>query len=224
MNFIGKTGYNVVKLFTKLQLGLSFDFQIWGRENIPQDSPKIYCSNHFSSSDPVFVTTLMEEPIHMIIGAAFSVPFVNLFLHIGEQISAYGEARKQAVDTAVHYLEKGESVYIFPEGELGNQQQLRKFYKGLAYVYLKCPVPIVPIGLTSPQRNVKEKEVAVGAAFYHKLRVTSKNYYANIGKPMKFPQYEQMDDIREAAGHITDGVKEEVAFLIRDIKENKFWN
>ena len=216
--------YNLLKSLMKINLNLFFDFQVWGKENIPK-GPKIFCSNHFSSSDPSFVITLMKEPVHMVIGSAFGIPLVSSILKAGEQISAFTEdERKQVIKRAADFLKKGESIYIFPEGDLNDQDNLRYFYSGLARIYLEYPVPIVPIGLISPKRNVIDKDIKVKEVLYHRLTIVSKNYYANIGKPMEFPNEIKMEDPKEASKNITEKIKNIIEELIRDIKENKFWS
>jgi 1-acyl-sn-glycerol-3-phosphate acyltransferase len=217
--------YNTIRTVLRLNLSFFYDFHVWGRENIPSEGPKIFCSNHFSSSDPGFVITLMKEPVHMIIGSAFGIPGLAGILRAGEQIDAYDEnVRDRIIPEALGYLRKGESVYIFPEGDIGDQHQLRKFYTGIARIYLECPVPVVPIGLISPRRNVSDKDVKVGEVLYHQLRVVSRNYYANIGPPRTFPQYHSREDRKEAARELTEEIKGIIADLIDDIKHNKFWS
>ncbi len=225
MKFWKRIVYNTIRAITRLNLSLFYDFRVWGTENIPREGPRIYCSNHFSSSDPGFVITLMPEPVHMVIGSAFGIPGLGTLLKAGEQINAFGEEdRKKVIPEAVEYLKKGESVYIFPEGDIGNQQELRRFYTGIARIYLEYPVPVVPIGLISPRRNVTDKDVTVHEVLFHQLRVVSRNYYANIGTPMKFTEYRNMEDTRKAAGEITERIKLRISELIDDIKQNKFWS
>lgn len=218
MNFITRSIYNIVKFSIKGYLGLFMDFRVWGRENILFDGPKIYCSNHFSSTDPFFVITLMDEPVHMVIGPGFSVPVFRKILKWGEQINALLEHRKSVVKKSVEYLKKGESIYIFPEGDLNDQISLREFYTGVAKIYLEHPSPIIPIGIISPKTYVKDKKISItiGDQKYKTKTVLAGSYYANIGKPMNFP-------LEMSEKEITQKVKEEIENLIVDIKLNKFW-
>lgn len=223
MDWLTRTFYYGFRFGIKAWRKLFFDFKSWGHENIPE-GPKIFCSNHISSNDPVFAITLMKEPVHVVMGSVFYTPFIKHFLALAEQINALPEFRKLVVDRAVNYLEQGESVYIFPEGTTGNQRGLKDFYPGLARIYLKHPVPIVPIGFATPRRNIDEKEVRVGDVLFHKMVVLSKNFYANIGEPLTFPEAEAMSDTKAAETLIMTRVKEEVGRLITDIKQNKFWS
>ena len=210
-----------VKGFMKLFL----DYKIWGKDNIPRPGAKIYCSNHFSSTDPFFMITVMDEIVHMVIGPGFTIPVLKSFLKAGEQINALPDERKNVIANAVTFLEKDEAIYIFPEGELNNQKELLRFYPGIGKIYLEHPCPIVPIGIISPIRFVKERESDIddGETIHKTLTVLSGKYYANIGEAMLFPNEEAMEDKKLAAEVITEKVKKRVQQLILDIKMRKFW-
>ncbi|OHD10813.1 MAG: hypothetical protein A2086_15100 [Spirochaetes bacterium GWD1_27_9] len=224
MHWLPKSIYKIIRGAIIFYLHTFLEFKVWGEKNIPS-GPKIFCSNHFSSTDPFFVITLMEEPVHMVIGPGFNVPFIRHILKHGEQINALPEYRKEVIPNAIEYLKKGESIYIFPEGDLNDQSSFLKFYTGMAKIYLEYPVPIIPIGILSPMRYVKEKEVniKVGESLYKTLTVLSGKYYANVGEPMLFPDYEKMEDKNHAGELITDAVRVKVEQLIVDIKVSKFW-
>jgi 1-acyl-sn-glycerol-3-phosphate acyltransferase len=207
----------------KLSLQLNYDFQTWQEEPLPS-GPKIFCSNHFSSSDVHFVTTLMRDPLHVVIGPGFGIPVVGRFLHWTEQVKALTpEDRKKVVEVAVSYLKEGDSVYIFPEGRLNMQQELDVFRPGIARMYLKNPVPIIPIGLIAPKRRVKDKRSKTAG---RQMTVVSRNYYANIGKPMEFPRAIELakTDQKQAEQEICSALKEQVLSLINEIKTEKFWS
>ncbi|MDY4609358.1 MAG: lysophospholipid acyltransferase family protein [Sphaerochaetaceae bacterium] len=215
--------HGIYRTIIRLILQLNYDFQVWQETELPP-GPKLYCSNHFSSSDANFVTTLMPEPLHMVIGPGFGIPIVKNFLHWTEQIPALTSENKHAVvDTAVEHLKQGDSVYIFPEGRLNTIEQLDVFRAGLARIYLKNPVPIIPIGLIAPKRRVRRKQSQVAG---REMTVVSKNYYANIGRPMEFPEALEIakTDSKRAEEMIMEAVKSEVSRLIDDIKTNKFWS
>ncbi len=218
MNFFNKTIYNLIKFAVKSYLDVFMEFKVWGKENIPVEGPKIYCSNHFSSTDPFFVITIMDEPVHMIIGPGFSVPIFRTILKWGEQINALSFHRKTAVEKAINFLKKGESVYIFPEGDLNDQNSLMKFYTGVAKIYLGNKCPIIPIGLAAPKRDVKEKSpsLKVEGRIYKTRLVLSGKYFANIGSPLYFSHEKREEEI-------TEEIKKEIENLILDLKLNKFW-
>jgi 1-acyl-sn-glycerol-3-phosphate acyltransferase len=225
MKFFPRIAYETLKLLTKIYLHTILEFKLWGSDHIPP-GPKIFCSNHFSSTDPFFVITLMNDSVHMIIGPGFSVPIARTILKLCEQINALPENRRNVVQEAISYLKKGESIYIFPEGDLNDQNTFLKFYNGLARIYMEYPVPIVPIGIVSPKRYVKETEtnIKVGEIVYKTLTVLAGKYFANIGKPLYFDPEKLSSNYDLAVESITSDVKKEIENLVYDIKINKFWS
>ncbi len=215
--------HNIYKRIVKFSLSFNYDFNVWKEEEFPK-GPKIFCSNHFSSSDVHYVTTLSKDPMHMVIGPGFSIPYVKKFLYWTEQIPALTtEDKKNVISTAVNYLKQGDDIYIFPEGRLNTQEELDIFRKGIARIYLEYPVPVIPIGLIAPKRRVKDKH---SSAARRKITVVNKNYYANIGKSMIFKEEEDLakKDKQKAELQILEKLKNEISFLIDDLKTNKFWS
>lgn len=223
MKSIAKILHHAYRTVIRMFLHLNYDFCVWHEGEIP-DGPKIFCSNHFSSSDVHFVTTLTKDNLHVVIGRGYGIPVVKHFLNLTEQIKALtAEDRKDVVKKAVSYLKGGDSVYIFPEGVLNTQREMLPFHAGVARMYLECPVPVIPVGLIAPRRRVRYKFSMTAG---RDMTVVSKNYYANIGKPMEFPEAleESKKDEKKAERMICEALEKEVRRLIDDIKENKFWS
>ncbi|ADY13304.1 lysophospholipid acyltransferase family protein [Sphaerochaeta globosa] len=217
--FLHRTYRKVVKII----LALSYDFQTWQETELPP-GPKIFCSNHFSSSDVHFVTTLMDDVLHIVIGPGFGIPVVGSFLGWTEQIRALTkEDRSKVIESAVSYLQKGESVYIFPEGDLNTQETLMAFKRGIAEIYLTYPCPVIPIGLIAPKRRVRNK---LSRTAGRTMTVVSRNYYANMGKPMEFDSAIRCaaEDRSKACRIILDELSIRIEALIREIKTDKFWS
>ena len=223
MNKRARFLHHIYRRAVKIFLSIKFDFQTWFYSPLPK-GPKIFVSNHFSSSDAHFVTTIMKDDIHMVIGPGFNVPLLKFYLKLAEQIPANNkENRSKVVNKAKEYINNGDSIYIFPEGMLNTGNSLLEFKKGAARIYLETKVPIIPIGLIAPMRRVKKKDSSfVG----HEMTVVSKNYYANVGKPMTFEEEIEIAkyDRAKAEELITEKIKKEVEFLINDIKTNRFWS
>ncbi len=215
--------HRIYRKVVKVLLALNYDFQTWEAEPLPK-GPKIFCSNHFSSSDAHFVTTLTDDLLHMVIGPGFSIPVIGSFLGWTEQIKALTkEDRKQVVSEAIKYLKKGESIYIFPEGMLNSQETLMDFKAGIADIYLATECPIIPIGLVSPKRRVRSK---LSKTAGRTMTVVSRNYYANIGSPMHFPKALSCAKEQYATSRklILDELRETIEGLIKEIKTDKFWS
>ncbi len=166
----------------------------------------------------------MKDPLHMVIGPGFDVRLLKHYLRWTQQIPANTkENRAQVVNRAVEYLGQGDSIYIFPEGRLNTGRELMEFHKGAARIYLDSGCPVIPIGLIAPMRRMRTKS---GTFVGHSMKVVSRNYYANIGRAMTFPEEMEMarSDRAKAEQMITDRIKDEVSFLIEDIRNDKFWS
>src|SRR3990172_1978533 len=96
---------------------LFLDLHVWGRENIPE-GPKIYVTNHVTSTDPFWVLPEFTEPVHIVIGPGYNLPWVAKVLDAFEQINCMPAHRNTVVKKAVTYLQRGEAVYTAPEGDL----------------------------------------------------------------------------------------------------------
>ncbi|MFA6784851.1 MAG: 1-acyl-sn-glycerol-3-phosphate acyltransferase, partial [Sphaerochaeta sp.] len=70
MKPISRILHSIYRSVVKLSLQVNYDFQTWQEADLPS-GPKLFCSNHFSSSDVHFVTTLMKDPLHVVIGPGF---------------------------------------------------------------------------------------------------------------------------------------------------------
>lgn len=219
MKFFPRIAHRIYRIVVKLLLQFNYDFSVWKATNL-NNAPYIYCANHFSSSDAHFVTSLMKEDLHMMVGPGFAIPIVKTFLHFTEQIPALSkEDRLKALDKAKGYLDKDESVFIFPEGKLN--KDLGLFYPGIAKLHLQTKKDIVAIGLIAPSRRLKKKRSSLAQ---RDMVIVSRNYYANLSEPLNY-----IEDVRgmsedEALDYIINKIKSKIQFLIDDIKTNKFWS
>src|SRR3989304_8896434 len=95
---------------------LFLDLHVWGRENIPK-GPKIYVTNHVTSTDPFWVLPEFIEPVHIVIGPGYKSRVIGKVLDAFEQINCMPAHRSTVVEKAVTFLKRGEAVYMAPEGD-----------------------------------------------------------------------------------------------------------
>ena len=203
---------------------LFLDLHIWGRKYIPA-GPKIFVTNHITATDPYWVLPVFPKPIHVIIGPGYQSPVMRWVLDHFEQINAMPEFRNAAVDKAVEYLARGESVYTAPEGDLQPTFSLGRFYPGVARIYRKSRAPIIPIALFAPRSAMKEYprlNLVVDGRVYRTIVVLRGPFCINIGEPFTPRIDETLDEDRDNQA-ILDELKERMRLLIEDIRINKFW-
>ncbi len=191
------------------------DMRVFGRMHIPP-GPKIYAANHITSSDLYWMLAVCPEPIHVLIGPGYSSSLAARLFDYFEQINVMPAHRGQAVGKAVARLQRGGSVYVAPEGDIQTNQQLNRFYPGVARIYRRCPVPIVPIALCTRPQDMKaypKLDINVEGRIYRGVFVFRGTYVVNIGKPFR-PRIRTGLDEREDNERITVEIKQRIAALL----------
>lgn len=198
------------------------DFHVWGRENIPT-GPKLYVTNHITSTDPFWVLPVFTEPVHIVNGPGYHSRMSAKLLDVFEQINAMPARRKTVVARAVEYLKRGEAVYIAPEGDIQEPFQLGRFYHGVAKIYREVRVPMVPIALVAPKRSMRKHRfsIVVEDRVYRMVSVLRGPYLINVGKPL-MPDIPNGTD-EEQNEYITALVKQRISSLVEDVRLRKFW-
>ena len=127
---------------------------IEGAENIPYGQPYIVAMNHISLFDPPLVAAFWPEMLE-IIGAAtvFEKPGQKQLLKSYGVIPVHrGEYDRELIERMLSALQSGRPLLIAPEGGRSHETAMRQAMPGVAYIFEKAKVPIIPaacIGTTS---------------------------------------------------------------------------
>ncbi len=127
---------------------------IEGKENIPYGQPYIVAMNHVSLYDPPFIASFWPETLE-IIGAAtvFEKPGQKQLLKSYGVIPVHrGEYDRQLIERMLSALKDGRPLLIAPEGGRSHETAMRQAMPGVAYIFEKAKVPVLPaaiIGTTS---------------------------------------------------------------------------
>jgi 1-acyl-sn-glycerol-3-phosphate acyltransferase len=122
------------------------------------------------------------------------------------------ESRKKVIEKSIEVLKKGEILIMYPEGTRSKNGKLQEGKLGVAKIFLKTGVPILPVGikgtfeLMPPHGKLKIKKIAV----------------VNIGKPLFFEkELEEAKNLKEDSEEyfkilkkITDELMSNIAGLI----------
>ena len=198
---------------------LFLDLRVWGRENIPP-GPKIFAQNHIASTDPYWVLPLLPEPVHVIVGPGYQSKMLARLLDYLEQINAMPQHRHSVVDHAVKYLQRGESIYTAPEGDLQDTSRLGRFYPGVAKIYRRIQAPIIPIALFAPRRAMREfprLDMVVQDRVYKCVAVLRGPFGVNIGEAF-LPELRRSADEHDENQTIMDELKERMRHLIEEMR------
>ena len=223
MNGFKRTVYRSLVFSIKVYERLFMNLRVWGRENIPK-GPKIYVTNHITSHDSIWVLPVFTEPVHIVIGPAYESPFLARVLDAFEQINAVPAHRKSVVANAVKYLEKGEAVYLAPEGDMQETFQLGRFYPGVARIYRQARAPIIPIGMVAPKSDMVELpfKTVVDGRVYRTVTVLRGTFCINVGEPLAPPIPEGTP--QEQDEYILHVLRHRIESLVEDVRVNKFWS
>lgn len=137
--------YSIVRGFLRFIfyfLGLKAE----GLENLPQSGPCIIAANHVSNWDPVVVALVLKRPVYFMGKTALFKYRIMAAIFTG--LHAFpvkrGVPDRKAIHRALHVLEEGKVLGIFPEGARNITGDMKPL-PGVAMIALKSGVPVVPV-------------------------------------------------------------------------------
>lgn len=202
-------GYQVVDYF----LTNFFDYQLNGKENVPEAGPLIVCSNHTSFMDMLQVAhAVYPHQVSFLAKPEFfeyesiiekkmrGLGLMNLVGYtakkagkiITEQCLEWGmlriDRKKKSTDQLKDIVKQSpnKNLGIFPEGTRTRTGKLGKFYGFCALVMKRTGSPIVPIGIKGTYKLWP-------GALYKKRSIE-----VNIGEPLRASDYENKGEILES--------------------------
>ena len=137
-----------------------FFFRTWtqwelvGRENVPESGGVILVSNHLASADPPMLAAALYPrwPKFMAKVELFQKPLVgHLFALSGAFPVRRFEADLGALREAERLLGQGEILGMFPEGHRSDTGALIEAHPGTAMIALRSGAAVVPVAITGSQ-------------------------------------------------------------------------
>ncbi|MCR4442892.1 MAG: lysophospholipid acyltransferase family protein [Peptococcaceae bacterium] len=196
--------YRFARGLLRLLIALFNRWEVEGLGNMPSSGPVVLAANHVSYWDPPVMGCSVDRIVHfMAKEELFHMPFLKWVLpHLQCFPVKRKVADKNALRTALRYLEKGEVLGIFPEGTRSRTGEMLPFEQGAALIALKAGAPIVPMGLIGTR-------TAFPATIRGRIKV-------RIGKPIQYPELygaklksEDLERVcAELAARINDLLKE----------------
>lgn len=120
-----------------------------GVENIPQDKPVLFISNHQSNLDFILLLAKINVPVGFIAKVELEkIPLLRDWMRIIDCLFMDREDMRQQVKTIVegiNILKKGKSLIVFPEGTRTRDGNIMEFKAGTFKLATKSKVPIVPV-------------------------------------------------------------------------------
>lgn len=204
---------NPMKLYRVLVKCLSgiiktiFIIDVKGEENIKTDGPCLVCANHLSNWDPIFMAVTVKRPVFfMAKKEIFKVPVVST---LARKLGAFPVDRENndftAIKTAINHLKYGNALGIFPQGTRcrGKAPETMPIKNGIGLLVFKTEADVLPVSVYTKNYKV----------FWFK------KVYINIGEPIKFSEYGEVERSPEGYQHISDIVFSRICALTNDSKE-----
>jgi 1-acyl-sn-glycerol-3-phosphate acyltransferase len=195
-------GRSLMSAYTSLML----DMDIRWHAPMPE-GPKILAPNHPTTTDPLFLVTLLSEPVRFLVSAAiFNVPFVGGYLRAAGHVPAVRGSGGATVDAMIRQVEAGRSVAIFPEGALSPLVGgFHRPHSGVARVALRTAAPVIPIGISLQRERIRVTEAYVDGDKAIGHLYTSGPYAITVGRPLTFAgdvgDYEQVRAVADQIMH-----------------------
>jgi len=194
--------------------------EVKGLENLPKEN-FILAANHQSHLDQLMTGYVcVPRRFHMIGQTDRYSGLAKLFLYLVYFITGVipinresEESRKKVLEEAVKVLRKGDILVIYPEGTRTRTGEIQKGKFGVAKIYLRTGVPILPVGIKGVFELMPSGK---------RIPKIKKIIEINIGKPLYFKEeFEKAKNLdcnsveyKNLLQRITDKVMEEIKKLV----------
>ena len=187
--------------------GILTNWQVMGRENIPEKGPLLIVSNHFSFLDTVAPIHIMPWTLEFIgdFEMPMAPPMMRIFPRAYDTLTIeQGTPNFEALKASEAILAQDGVLVIFPEGHV-HPGPLRGALPGAAYVALRMGVPILPIGTISDN----DWEL-FGTIFEEKRRLGITTKIGKVFGPLEShnPKRPNREEIRQAGKLIMTRIAE----------------
>ena len=139
----------------RLLLVLLTQWEIHGKENVPENGPLIVVANHLNFVDPPLlsasiprrITFMAKEELFRSRGRAVVRAF-------GAFPVRRGKLDRQAIRQAMRVIEHNHVLGLFPEGKRSQNHEIGEAEFGVAFIALRSGAPVLPIGISGSE-NIK---------------------------------------------------------------------
>jgi 1-acyl-sn-glycerol-3-phosphate acyltransferase len=209
--FLEKTWYGLGRMGFEIFSSLMFNKNVVYKMPIPAGA-KILVANHPTTIDPVMMTTLVLEPVKILISETlFKVPLLGPSLKLSGHIRVVHSDGKIALAEGVRSLKDGRTVGIFPEGAISpSHGGLNHGHTGAARMALSTGVPVIPVGIALDTNHIQRVETIVdgkkeiGTWYFHG------SYTLIVGEPLVFSG---SPEDREAVRFATELIMQNISVL-----------
>ena len=185
-------------------LRLLTNWEVKGRENVPNEGPLLVVSNHMNNADPPLVAvSIPRKTAFMAKEELFKSPISRYFVR---GFGAFPVNRttidRNALREAKEVLSDGWCLVMFPEGMRSRTGTLRPAFSGSALIAAQSKATVLPVGITGTEKMGGWKWI------FQRPRIV-----VNIGKPFTLQLTNGRVNKEELAG-LTDDLMCHIAELL----------
>lgn len=171
--------YRIVRRFVRRVMYPYFDLVVSNEHYLDIPGPAIVAPVHRSHLDSPLVASLSQRRLRAIgKESLFKPPIVRwVCAALGAIPVRRGEADRDALKAAMVLLDRGESMFVFPEGGRQAQHDVGELFAGAAWLASKSGAHVIPVGISGTAEAMGE-----GARFPKRRRVG-----IAVGEPMSAP-------------------------------------
>lgn len=149
-----------------------------GLENVPQQSPVVFMSNHQSLFDVPALTTVLPVSWRFVAKRELTwIPVFGWALLLGGHVIIDRSRREQSVQSlgrAADRIRAGQNVIIYPEGTRSPTGELLPFKSGGFHLSIAAQVAIAPVTISGSHRILPKRS----------LRIERGTIKVTFGKPI----------------------------------------
>jgi len=149
MRLVNTVVYTVCSWFSSLVLSVFFGLRVVGVRHLPKRGGVLVVANHQSFLDPVAVGCGRPREFHFLARKTlFSNPLFSWLLRRLNCVPIDQEGIGiEGIRNIIARLEAGHPVLVFPEGERTHDGKMQPLKAGIALLFKRVRVPILPAGI-----------------------------------------------------------------------------
>ncbi len=128
---------------------LGFSYRSEGSRHVPRRGPALLVANHQSFLDPLLVGLAASRHIYYLARKSlFRNRLFGGFLRSVNCVPVDQEGiAKEGIKTALHQLQAGQVLLVFPEGERTATGRMLPLKPGIQLLIKRADVPVIPVGV-----------------------------------------------------------------------------
>lgn len=183
--------------------GCSVRVMVRGQENVENQLPRIYFTNHQSYFDIFALLAFLPADFKFVLKQELmKIPLLGPTMRRAGYIGIDRDDPRKAVKSmneAARKVKKGFSIVMFPEGTRSEDGRLQPFKKGGFRLALKAGCEVVPVAIINSRKVVPKGS----------LRINRGSFAMNIGKPIAVTEYSKKE-INELMARVRDAIAEQM--------------